>query len=100
MEKVKTEMKLPLEFGNLPLWPSLPVELKLLPYELNKDMPESGMNKREQYAKKFGSAEQGAKAEEYMKILGQTYIPFEFRLTCSAGINFNYVPQAKHISRC
>lgn len=35
-------------------------------------MPEEGMNKREQYAKKFGSKEQGEKAEEYMKMLGDT----------------------------
>jgi hypothetical protein len=30
------------------------------------------MRKREQYAKKFGSADQGQKAEEYMKMLGET----------------------------
>jgi hypothetical protein len=86
MEKVKTEMKLPLEFGKqAPWWPILfKIELKLLPYELNKDMPDGGMTKREHYAKKFGSAEQGAKAEEYMKMLGQTYIypVFSFSLTC------------------
>jgi len=30
------------------------------------------MSKREQYAKKFGSTDQGQKAEEYMKMLGET----------------------------
>jgi len=34
-------------------------------------MPSEGMSKREQYAKKFGSVEQGQKAEEYMKLLGE-----------------------------
>ena len=72
MEKAKTELNLPLEFGKYSLkWGSL-VELQFLPYELNKDMPTEGMNKREQYAKKFGSKEQGEKAEEYMKMLGET----------------------------
>jgi len=36
-------------------------------------MPAEGMNKREQYAKKFGSQEQGRKAEEYMKMLGERH---------------------------
>ena len=44
-------------------------------------MPEEGMNKWEQYAKKFGSKEQGEKAEEYMKMLGDTYYPSFIHLT-------------------
>jgi hypothetical protein len=71
MEKVKGEMKLPLEFGKIRSVSISYLEWKILPYELNKDMPEHGMNKREQYAKKFGSQEQGAKAEEYMIMLGK-----------------------------
>jgi predicted DsbA family dithiol-disulfide isomerase len=70
MEKAKNELNLPLEFGTISLHWSSCVEWQFLPYELNKDMPSEGMNKREQYAKKFGSKEQGEKAEEYMKMLG------------------------------
>ena len=44
-------------------------ELQLFPFELNTGMPEEGISKRKQYADKFGSEEQGLKAEEYMKML-------------------------------
>lgn len=72
MEKAKTQLKLPLEFGRYSRKGGSFIELQFLPYQLNKDMPPEGMNKREQYAKKFGSQEQGEKAEEYMKMLGET----------------------------
>jgi hypothetical protein len=39
---------------------------------LNKGIPEEGISKRNQYADKFGSEEQGQKAEEYIKMLGNT----------------------------
>ena len=47
--------------------------MQFLPYELNKGIPDEGISKRKQYADKFGSEEQGQKAEEYMKMLGETY---------------------------
>jgi hypothetical protein len=47
--------------------------MQFLPYELNRVIPDEGISKRKQYADKFGSEEQGQKAEEYMKILGETY---------------------------
>jgi len=55
--------------------------LQLLPFELNKDLPAEGISKRDQYAQKFGSPEQGQKAEEYMKLLGKTYLPLQSSLT-------------------
>jgi len=55
--------------------------LQLLPFELNKDLPPEGISKRDQYAQKFGSPEQGLKAEEYMKMLGKTYFLLQSILT-------------------
>ena len=72
MEKAKNQLNLPLEFGIRSTEIVSRIELQFLPFELNKGMPEEGMNKREQYAQKFGSKEQGEKAEEYMKMLGET----------------------------
>jgi len=46
--------------------------LEFLPFELNKGIAEESISKREQYAQKFGGAEQGKKAEEYMVMLGST----------------------------
>jgi predicted DsbA family dithiol-disulfide isomerase len=72
MEKAKSELNLPLEFGTSVSLPVLTIDLQFLPYELNKNLPESGISKRKQYAEKFGSEEQGKKAEEYMMMLGET----------------------------
>jgi len=65
--------------------------LQFLPYELNKGIPEEGISKRKQYADKFGGEDKGKNAEEYMKMLGQTYYSVYTVCNSRVGINFNYV---------
>ena len=91
MQKATSELNLPLEFGEFPKVQSNVKELQFLPYELNKGIPEEGISKRKQYADKFGGEDQGKNAEEYMKMLGQTYSPRRCDFDRRVGINFNYV---------
>jgi hypothetical protein len=94
MERAKGEMKLPLEFGKIPLFSFSYLEWKLLPYELNKDMPEGGMNKWEQYAKKFGSQEQGRQSRGIYDIAWEKVTLHVPHLTAVPGsISITYVPQ-------
>jgi hypothetical protein len=53
-------------------------DIQLLPYQLNKNMTEDGVNKREHYVNMLGSKEMQQKQEEYMKMLGKTQLSWNF----------------------
>jgi hypothetical protein len=91
MEKVTSDLNLPLDFGILNHKGQFMLDLQFLPFELNKALPEEGVSKRKLYSDKYGSPEQAKAAEDYMNKLGQMYTFSVDTFNNSVGIKFNYV---------